>query len=181
MGTAVCAACHDREAQSWTGSDHALAWTDATPDHVLGDFNSASFAHNGERYVFLKDDDGYFVEADRADGSRRKFPVVGVAGIRPLQQYLFDMGNGRLQALDIAWDTGKKRWYHVHADQNLPAGNSLHWTGPYKTWNSHCAECHATGFKTNYDPGTRAYHSTSVEIGVGCEACHGPGEAHVAW
>ena len=26
-----------------------------------------------------------------------------------------------------------------------------------------------------------AYDTTAVEHGVGCEACHGPGEAHVAW
>jgi predicted CXXCH cytochrome family protein len=33
----------------------------------------------------------------------------------------------------------------------------------------------------NYDPATRSYASTRAEIGVGCEACHGPGAAHVAW
>jgi hypothetical protein len=28
----------------------------------------------------------------------------------------------------------------------------MHWTGPYKNWNARCAECHATGYKKNYDP-----------------------------
>src|SRR5690606_28338696 len=41
--------------------------------------------------------------------------------------------------------------------------------------------CHATGYDKGYDPATRSYASTEVEIGVGCEACHGPGAAHVAW
>jgi predicted CXXCH cytochrome family protein len=57
----------------------------------------------------------------------------------------------------------------------------LHWTGPYKTWNARCAECHATGYRKNYDPRTRRHASTQAERGVGCEACHGPGAAHAGW
>jgi predicted CXXCH cytochrome family protein len=57
----------------------------------------------------------------------------------------------------------------------------MHWTGPYKNWNARCAECHATDFKKNYSPIERSYASTQSEIGVGCEACHGPGEAHLTW
>ena len=53
--------------------------------------------------------------------------------------------------------------------------------GPYKNWNGRCAVCHATGFEKNYDPATRTFASRQAEIGVGCEACHGPGSAHVAW
>ena len=43
------------------------------------------------------------------------------------------------------------------------------------------AECHVTGYAKNYDARSRTYSSVQSEIGVGCEACHGPGEAHVAW
>ncbi len=35
-----------------------------------------------------------------------------------------------------------------------------------------CDGCHTTGF----DPGTKSFHEPSI----GCEACHGPGEKHVA-
>ncbi len=110
-----------------------------------------------------------------------RFEVNSVAGIAPLQQYLLEIEPGRLQALDLAWDTERKQWYHLYPDQSLKGGDGLHWTGPYKNWNARCAECHATGFNKNYDSQTRRYQSTQAEIGVGCEACHGPGEAHVAW
>ena len=32
-----------------------------------------------------------------------------------------------------------------------------------------------TGFKANYDLPNRSFASIQVEIGVGCEGCHGPG------
>ncbi len=62
-----------------------------------------------------------------------------------------------------------------------PRATLLRLPPPYKNWNARCAECHATGFVKNYDARARAYDSRQAEIGVGCEACHRPGEAHVAW
>src|SRR6266545_735565 len=44
-----------------------------------------------------------------------------------------------------------------------------------------CAACHSTGVRKNYDPGTRRFATTYTEVNVACEACHGPGSAHVAW
>jgi len=38
-------------------------------------------------------------------------------------------------------------------------------------WGKNCAGCHVTG----YDPAT----PTFAEEGIGCEACHGPGRAHL--
>ena len=57
----------------------------------------------------------------------------------------------------------------------------LHWTGPYQNWNMMCAECHVTGYVKAYDAGKDAYASRWSELGVGCEACHGPGSAHLSW
>ncbi len=121
------------------------------------------------------------VETEGADGALRSFDVVAVAGVRPLQQYLLSPEPGRTQALDIAWDTERGVWYDLYPDQHLPAGDGMHWTGPYKSWEARCAECHATGYSRNYDARTQRYAAHMAEIGVGCESCHGPGEAHAAW
>lgn len=59
--------------------------------------------------------------------------------------------------------------------------DGFHWTGPYKNWDGRCAECHATGYSRNYNPARDSYAPRMTEIGVGCEACHGPGSDHVAW
>ncbi len=44
-----------------------------------------------------------------------------------------------------------------------------------------CAECHSTNVHKGYDAATKTYATTWSELDVSCEACHGPGSAHVAW
>ncbi len=44
-----------------------------------------------------------------------------------------------------------------------------------------CAECHSTNVKKGYSAATKSYATTWSELDVSCEACHGPGSAHVAW
>src|SRR6185503_18888877 len=38
-----------------------------------------------------------------------------------------------------------------------------------------------TDVRKNYDAVTDTFKTTWAEIAVGCEACHGPGTAHIAW
>ncbi|NIN83458.1 MAG: hypothetical protein GTO45_01705, partial [Candidatus Aminicenantes bacterium] len=42
-----------------------------------------------------------------------------------------------------------------------------------------CGGCHVTGLKVNYDKDMDSFDSTWVDLGIGCEACHGPGSNHV--
>ncbi len=181
LGSSACTGCHGAEAAAWTGSDHQLAWTLPGPDTVLGDFDDAEFSHGGATTRFRHRDGRYFIEAEGTDGVRREFEVMGVAGIRPLQQYLLAPEPGRLQAYDVAWDVDARRWYPVFPDPVPPPGDGFHWTGPYKSWEARCAECHATGYSRNYQQSTRTYAPEMAEIGVGCEGCHGPGAEHAAW
>lgn len=177
----ACKDCHSAQYDDWSNSHHAWAWRLPTPDNVLGDFNGASFEHQGINYKFEVVNGAYYVTADDRDGLVKRYPLAYTAGIEPLQQYLIETEPGRLQALDIAWDTAQKRWFHLYPDQELQLKDGMHWTGPYKNWNSRCAECHATDYQKKYDPKNDLYHSYQAEIGVGCEACHGPGSAHLEW
>ncbi len=181
VGTDQCLTCHAEIGEAWSTSHHALAWTEPSEETVLGDFSDATFTHAGRTSRFLREGGDFIIETDDIAGEPRRFTVAGVAGVAPLQQYLVETEPGRLQSFDVVWDVEKKRWYHLYPDLPLPPDDGLHWSGPYKNWNSRCAECHATGFDKAYSPRTRTYQSRQVEIGVGCEACHGPGEAHIAW
>jgi predicted CXXCH cytochrome family protein len=180
-GSRSCANCHATETQAWSDSHHSWALKTPTPEHVLGNFGDVQLEHKGLTSRFFTKDGRYFVETDGADGRLATFEVKYVVGAAPLQQYLVELDRGRLQALDFAWDTVRKRWFHLYPGEDVSAGNGLHWTGSYKNWQARCAVCHQTDFRKNYDPKTRSYQSTWSELTVGCEACHGPGEAHVAW
>ncbi|MEM1130465.1 MAG: cytochrome c3 family protein [Pseudomonadota bacterium] len=182
VGSETCVDCHADEAALWSGSHHALAWTSPEAANIVADFDSTDFTHDGMTARFRIDPDGsHHVAVTEKDGVTTDYPLHSVVGIAPLQQYLLETEPGRLQSFDVVWDVEEGRWYHLYPDQDLPPDDGLHWSGPYKNWNARCAECHATGFEKRYDPGTRSYASVQAEIGVGCEACHGPGSAHLSW
>ena len=136
--------------------------------------------------TFLRDGDRFVIRTDGPGGIVADFPVSETFGADPLQQYLVLFPDGRRQPLPWAWDSrpradGGQRWYHLMAEAPLRAGDPLHWTGRDQTWNFMCASCHSTGLQRGYDAATDRYDTTWTEISVGCESCHGPGAAHVAW
>ncbi|MET0532348.1 MAG: hypothetical protein ABW003_29200, partial [Microvirga sp.] len=102
VGSETCAGCHRAEAQLWRGSQHKHAMDHATDKSVLGDFNGASFDHHGVRSRFFRRDGKYLVETDGPDGKLATFEIKYTFGLDPLQQYLIEFPDGRLQALSIA-------------------------------------------------------------------------------
>lgn len=186
VGSAACGACHQGEMAAWRGSHHDLAMAEATEQSVLGNFDNVTFSHGGITSRFFRRDGRFFVHTDGADGKLADFQIRYTFGFYPLQQYLIAFPDGRMQALGIAWDSrpkdkGGQRWFHLYPDRQLKAGDPLHWTGIDQTWNFECAECHSTELRKNYDAAKDTYATTWAEIDVACEACHGPGAAHVNW
>jgi len=186
VGREKCTVCHEAGSKAWAGSHHDLAMQDADEESVLGDFDGAKLTVFGVTSEFFRKDDKYWVRTDGPDGKLQDFPVRYTFGVFPLQQYLIGFPGGRLQALDIAWDSrpavqGGQRWFHLHPEDPVPPGDVLHWTGPNLNWNYMCADCHSTNLVKGYDAGTGRYETKWSEIDVSCEACHGPGSRHVAW
>ena len=186
VGSETCAGCHQAEAGSWRASQHKAAMQHASDKTVLGDFNDASFDYYGVHSRFFRKDGKFIVETDGPDGGLAEFAVKYTFGVDPLQQYLIEFPDGRIQALSIAWDTrpkekGGQRWFHLYPNEEIKHDDVLHWTKLNQNWNFMCAECHSTGLRKNYDAGADRFATTWSEISVGCEACHGQGSAHAAW
>jgi Tfp pilus assembly protein PilF len=184
-GSDTCKSCHAEQHTLWRGSHHDLAMQLPNPDTVVGDFNNTQFTYNGITTRFFRKGDKYMVNTDGEDGKAQDFEVAYVFGVYPLQQYLLPLSRGRLQALSIAWDSrtkdeGGQRWYHLYPDEKIDYKDPLHWTGPYQSWNTSCAECHSTDLQKNYKADSRSFDTTYAEINVSCEACHGPGKEHLA-
>ena len=72
-----------------------------------------------------------------------------------LDEYDF-VGKKDLKLITWFWDMGKREW----VKQDI------------YNWIDDCTRCHTTG----WDPKTKSWS----EIAIACEACHGPGKAHVA-
>ena len=120
---------------------------------MLGDFDDAVFEHGGRRHPVQPPRRRL---RDRDRGRRR-----GAAGLR---------GRGRRRGRAAAAvsvvararpDAGLRRRLGRRAaaagttsipTRSPPPGDGLHWTGPYKSWEARCAECHATGYTPQLRP-----------------------------
>ena len=186
VGGVKCASCHQEEHDHWDGSHHDLAMQEATEQTVLGDFDQAQFNYFGVTSTFFKREGRYFVNTEGPDGELHDYKIAYCFGVFPLQQYLIEFPGGRYQALSICWDArarqqGGQRWFHLYPEERITYDDELHWTGHNQNWNFMCAECHSTNLQKNYDQITNTYRTTWSDIDVSCEACHGPGSAHVLW
>jgi tetratricopeptide (TPR) repeat protein len=185
-GAASCAGCHETQSNAWLGSHHDLAIQTATPATALGDFSGSTFDKHGISSRFFSTDEQLFVETDGSDGRLSVFPVRYTFGVHPLQQYLLEMPDGKIQALSIAWDSrdetaGGQRWFHLYGDEQIDHTDILHWTQPSQNWETMCADCHSTNLLSEYNLGEDRFTTTWSELNVACEACHGPGAKHIAW
>ncbi|SDZ50243.1 tetratricopeptide repeat protein [Pseudomonas sp. NFIX28] len=176
-----CQGCHSEQTKHWQGSHHQLAMQQASAETMLGDFNNVSFKAENETTRFSRKDDDFWVNTPGIDGKNADFKVAYTFGIAPLQQYLIELGDGRLQALGVAWDTEKNRWFHLYPGQGVNFKSPLHWSKPSQNANFMCVECHTTGYKRNFDAAKNAFDSQWNSLGVGCQACHGPASNHLEW
>ncbi|MFN8257054.1 MAG: tetratricopeptide repeat protein [Bacteroidales bacterium] len=185
VGRQTCIECHKKENDLWLGSHHDMAMDSATDKTVLGDFNNFEFRHNGLTHRMFRKNGKFYVNTSGVDGKFQDFQVTYTFGYTPLQQYLVPFENGKLQCLPIAWDTEKKKWFHlgdtVYQNQNIKPDNWLYWTNQAQNWNGMCADCHSTNLKKNYNTETKSFNTTWSEIDVSCEACHGPASKHLEW
>jgi tetratricopeptide (TPR) repeat protein len=186
VGVEACAQCHQQQFNLWQGSHHDLSMQEANEKTVLGDFNDKEFTYFDATSKFYVEDGKHKVLTDGPDGTLEEYEIKYTFGIYPLQQYLIEFPDGRLQALGIAWDTraeseGGRKWFHLYPDEEIKYGDVLHWTGINQNWNYMCAECHSTNLEKNYNHEIGTYETTWSEINVSCESCHGPGSDHVDW
>ncbi|MHC8362110.1 tetratricopeptide repeat protein [Pseudomonas sp. LS2P72] len=176
-----CQGCHSEQVKDWQGSHHQLAMQEANAETMLGDFNNVTFKAENESSRFSRKGNEFWVNTPGIDGKNADFKVAYTFGIAPLQQYLIEVGEGRLQALGVAWDTEKHRWFHLYPGQGVNFKDPLHWSKPSQNANFMCVECHTTGYKRNFDAAKNTFDSHWNSLGVGCQACHGPASNHLEW
>ncbi|WP_193210725.1 ammonia-forming cytochrome c nitrite reductase subunit c552 [Luteolibacter marinus] len=172
-----CLDCHQKAAEEWKGSHHALAHRDIGAPADAAAFAELELQVGDASWKFSGGAAAPEIRwEDLAD--KKAKPIEGkppmAIGYEPLVQYLVDVGKGRYQVPDMAWDPAKEDWYSIYGDQNRRPHEWGHWTRRGMNWNSQCAYCHFTDLKKGYDSEQDAYHTKWVEQGVGCAQCHGP-------
>ncbi|MBR9869333.1 MAG: hypothetical protein GYB20_13515 [Oceanospirillales bacterium] len=178
---AECGECHMQQVSDWQQSQHALSMALATTDSVLGNFNQTYRSEDVEAVFFL-DSDIYKVRLTE-QGKEQVWVIKYVFGNYPLQQYLIETGNGRLQALNIAWDSrskedGGQNWFRLDQPDHQDPGQPLHWKGIYQNWNTMCADCHSTELSKGYSLKDNQFSTHFKTVNVSCAACHENADTH---
>ena len=99
VGRETCIKCHQHQYELWRGSDHDCAMDYATEKTVLGDFNDAKFEYQGVTTRFFRQGGKYMVNTEGPDGQHHDYEVKYTFGVRPLQQYMVEFPDGRVQVL----------------------------------------------------------------------------------
>ncbi|MEZ8166395.1 MULTISPECIES: tetratricopeptide repeat protein [unclassified Vibrio] len=182
VGSEACVDCHSEEVEAWQGSHHDMAMKHATDESVLGDFNDQTVTHKGKPNRFFRKGEEFWVNIEGPDGQFKDYKISYTFAFEPLQQYMVEFEDGRVQLIPFAWDSrtegeGGQRWFNLYPDTTNT--DEFYWTNSGQNWNFMCADCHSTNLEKNYDSASNTYNTTWSEINVGCEACHGPASEHV--
>jgi predicted CXXCH cytochrome family protein len=192
-GSAACRGCHDDHLASWHRTFHRTMTAEATADSVAGDFSGATLTSAGVTARMDRDvRGGYRMTFSRPGTPAQTVEVARTVGSRRYQQYLAREGDSYWR-LPVAWHVEEGRWFpmtsaFLFADPSDHAtdvpGRPVYGGGDFDRhvtrWNDNCVFCHNVAPNPGRDPATGRFATTTAELGIACEACHGPGAEHVA-
>jgi len=190
-----CEACHPSQYHSWHRGYHRTMTQYATPASVHADFHDQKLHGNGyDAHIFRRGDDFMVEMVDplwqyEVDFGQRPPLQPGeqpprverrismVTGSHHMQAFWVPslVGNGQL-SLPFTYLFDDKRW--------VPRGEVfLHPPGgrhQEQVWNVSCITCHTTAGQPHALVGGKEVRSNVAEMGIACEACHGPADEHIA-
>ena len=149
----ACARCHNAEFALWVGHPHSHSLIDAavTPERILPQWR--------------ENEPGW---AQVGAGRFHRGDVALAIGQLQLQVFFRADSDGH-RLLPGQWNVKNGSWEPL-------AESFEQLRGAYRTWEEECIGCHSTRVELlEVAPGARA-----GEAGVGCPACHGDGEEHMA-
>ena len=176
LGSQACARCHEAAHTQWKNSLHIQMTRPVAEAKIAGDFRDGTkFADHDRAYTFGIRDGKPYVSVSFGGRAPETFTVDYTLGAKRYQGYLSMLPEGRIYVLPVFWHVESKRW--IDWKEITPIPDGAH--DIRQIWNANCFNCHATNIVQGYDVAEKKYKSTWTEMGIGCEACHGPGREHV--
>ena len=174
LGSESCARCHDVEHTQWKNSLHIKTTKPIAEATVLGDFRAGTkFSDHGRSYTFGTKDGKPFVSVAASGRIAETFAVDYTLGSKRYQGYLASLADGRIYVLPVFWHVASKRWSTGRKSPRCRRRAQLR--QDLEPIVSTVTRPTCAGL--NIDE--QKFKSTWSEMGLGCEACHGPGREHV--
>lgn len=182
-----CRDCHPRQHATWSASYHRTMTQLVSPETVIADFERAAFtdiAHQRSYDLWwegpqlrVRMDSPDAPEVELAEQIER--PLLMSTGSHHMQIFWYPTGNSRvLGQLPIVYLREAGRWMPRNSAFITPPGEETFFSEAGR-WNFECIDCHTTHGRTRPRP-DGSLDTRVAEFGIACEACHGPGERHVA-
>jgi hypothetical protein len=183
-----CRACHPEAYATWSDSYHRRMTQPATPENMLAPFDHLQVQDDrGHTYLLEQRDDEFWVQMDDPEPSaaaagtaapRVWRQIVQITGSHNFQFYWYATGRAReLGVLHICYRVlDRSRWMPLDGCCIFPTRKS--YDLGIGRWGKVCIRCHATHGRPRLGP-DQEMDTQVAELGIACEACHGPGEEHV--
>jgi len=193
-----CKSCHPEQYASWHRSYHRTMTQLPSAHSVRGNFENVTLEYAGEKYhlerrgeefrVDMVDPDWKYVQTLKRAAGQAAADPAGPAAPRAKKRITMLTGSHHMQAYWVASKDGNMQFnipftYVFHDQRWLPRNDvflldpSIQWI--QQVWNVTCLNCHSTAGQPRQDPRTKVMQTRTAELGVACEACHGPAEEHV--
>jgi hypothetical protein len=191
--SSACRACHPDQYDSWFGSYHRTMTQVATPATARAAFDDVTvnevhgrpmqLSTRGRQLWAAFDNPDW--DGTGAAPPRIEREVVMITGSHHQQIYWYATGQQRLLGqLPGAYLVEERRWIPRRMAVLHPPGDPVFSETGH--WNSVCLACHTTHGKPRSSTpfgsepvSAQVVDTTTVEHGIACESCHGPGGAHV--
>lgn len=188
ISSETCGYCHYDHYATWVETAHAKAFqvVSAESNPIIPAWEGTLTFSEGDIHdvqIRLEETDEGFplaILVDSADPSiEKEFLVTRISGGHGWKQRFYTYIEGDYYMLPMDWNQSIDNWTPLSLQFWWREDGSLRDKPPtLVSWSSMCAGCHETGLVVTYGfTGYQEYEST--EAYIGCEKCHGPGQAHL--
>ena len=203
ISSSACRSCHPGEYHSWHRSYHRTMTQVASRESVLGDFEDVQLSAREREYSLYRDGDEFWIrmadpewEQEMVDQGMKLADLAAPPIVD--RRVLMTTGSHHYQTYWIAGTRGREMFqvpwvFHLKEERWLPRQDAF--IAPQDTeraivqWNERCITCHSTGGNPGLQlvggmsgqSGVPVLESEVGELGISCEACHGPGAEHVQY
>jgi len=189
VGSGACQSCHPSAYRSWHDSFHRtmtrpvrdLAWdgehAPRLPITLEGDQGNYTLSRSDDGSIDARGPD---LHAPDRKVVERKL-VLATGSHHYLAFWLTGPVGRELRQFPFVFLLGEKTWAPRREVFLAPP----HETDNPPSWNANCIQCHAVAGEPRQSEGASPeswvrYESQVAELGIACEACHGPGGNHAA-
>ena len=186
VGSTSCRGCHSDEHKSWHASYHRSMTQLMSPETVQAAFDGQTHEFQGERFTMHRSGDEYWTSIESIDAALASpngrdpqalhMRLGMVTGSHHMQVFWLPGMMGNLQiGFPFAWLIDDRRW----APRNSLFIRDPHTVISKENWNMNCIRCHTTGGQPRPLEAEQRFESRVADLGISCEACHGPAKRHV--